>query len=458
MADSPTARSIWKTIPWWTLLIALVAGLFATTYWRRTSMPAEVTIYGGPQDGRYDELAREIASQIRSRYKIRVDVVSSKGSLVNLEALEAGKADFAFYQPRTREVVNPNFKAPDLEPTCFVANLYTEVVVPFASQEHADTIYSKAKDKTWACNDQMSGDYAAARILLGHVGIQEKDLKIEAVPYREMVAQLKRNRLDAGIVASGLHAPILNQLFASPDCYPVEVPYTAALAHKHTAMRETVIPAGFYQTNPPLPATDFHTVGMRAQLLTRRETRTRIVEAVTEIIMDARFQRDNQLVELFAGGIEYAVDGPEFEMHTGAEHIYYPEFKPLLNPDFVEGTEGLRSFIVSMLFATWLVYHWWTRRSVLGNEHRLDRYIHKLLELERRQLDFDGDLEGNDASSLQSILDEVTMLRQEALSEFTAHELNEDSAADCFMHMCHALSDKINAKLTRQTLIQLLRE
>jgi hypothetical protein len=53
------------------------------------------------------------------------------------------------------------------------------------------------------------------------------------------------------------------------------------------------------------------------------------------------------------------------------------------------------------------------------------------------------------------MLDQVTELRQEALSEFTAHELNEDRAVDCFIEMCHALSDKINAKLTRATLISL---
>ncbi|MFG0333572.1 MAG: hypothetical protein ACF8TS_09445, partial [Maioricimonas sp. JB049] len=35
--------------------------------------------------------------------------------------------------------------------------------------------------------------------------------------------------------------------------------------------------------------------------------------------------------------------------------------------------------------------------------------------------------------------------------------LNEDRAIDCFLEMCHALSDKINAKLTRQRFGQGLR-
>ena len=35
---------------------------------------------------------------------------------------------------------------------------------------------------------------------------------------------------------------------------------------------------------------------------------------------------------------------------------------------------------------------------------------------------------------------------------FSAHELQDDRAADCFLEMCHALSDKINAKLLRQSM------
>jgi hypothetical protein len=52
------------------------------------------------------------------------------------------------------------------------------------------------------------------------------------------------------------------------------------------------------------------------------------------------------------------------------------------------------------------------------------------------------------------MLDEVTLLRQEVLKDFSAHELRDDRAADCFLEMCHAISDKISAKLLRQRLAQ----
>ena len=89
---------------------------------------------------------------------------------------------------------------------------------------------------------------------------------------------------------------------------------------------------------------------------------------------------------------------------------------------------------------------------MLAQEHKLDRYVRALLEIERRQLGLDEDNSGNDSEALQRMLDEVTTLRQDALSEFSAHEMNEDPSISVFVHMCHALSDKINAKLTRQRL------
>ena len=83
-------------------------------------------------------------------------------------------------------------------------------------------------------------------------------------------------------------------------------------------------------------------------------------------------------------------------------------------------------------------------------EHRLDRFIRALLQIERRQIELDSNAQAQDIDVLQDLLDEVTVLRQKALGEFSAHELSEDRGASCFMDMCHELSQKINAKITRQ--------
>jgi len=173
---------------------------------------------------------------------------------------------------------------------------------------------------------------------------------------------------------------------------------------------------------------------------------------VARIVLSEEFLKENDLGELFAGGREFARKNPEFPMHPGAQSFYEPELKPLLPTDFVEATEGIRSFAVSVLIAVFLGYRWLRQRRAKKKEHKLDRFIHGLIEIEQQQVALDPGSNANDVESLQKLLDKVTFLRQEVLGQFSAHELNEEPGVDCFLEMCHALSDRIDAKILRQQL------
>jgi hypothetical protein len=118
----------------------------------------------------------------------------------------------------------------------------------------------------------------------------------------------------------------------------------------------------------------------------------------------------------------------------------------------VEATEGLRSFVVSLLIAIYLGYRWLQDRRERKDEHQLDGYFRALVKIESRQIDIDSNASIEETEALEKMLDEVTLLRQEALKDFSAHELKDDRAADCFLEMCHAISEKIGAKLLRQQL------
>jgi hypothetical protein len=139
-----------------------------------------------------------------------------------------------------------------------------------------------------------------------------------------------------------------------------------------------------------------------------------------------------------------------FPLHDGAGNHFDPELKPLLPPDFVEATENMRSFIVSVLIAGYLGFRWFKQHRIRSREHKLDSHIRALLAIERQQMDLDEKIGLSDIDQLQRLLDAVTKLRQQALGVLSAHELTDDSAAPVFIQMCHALSEKINAKLSRQ--------
>ena len=129
-------------------------------------------------------------------------------------------------------------------------------------------------------------------------------------------------------------------------------------------------------------------------------------------------------------------------------------YDPAFDIHLVESLDAIYSLVASMLIATYFTVRWFTKRRASNRAHKLDKYVHSLLDIEQQQIGLDENPEVDDMKKLQELLDAVTILRQEALREFTAHELKEDRSVDCFIHMCHALSDKINAKISRQRMNQ----
>ena len=112
----------------------------------------------------------------------------------------------------------------------------------------------------------------------------------------------------------------------------------------------------------------------------------------------------------------------------------------------------MRSFIVSLLVAIYLGYREFQQWRIRQREHSLDSFIERLMAIEQSQVSLGAGPNSSDASELKVFLDEVTSLRLEALRGWSAHDLGEDRAADCFLEMCHALSNKINAKLSRESM------
>ena len=219
---------------------------------------------------------------------------------------------------------------------------------------------------------------------------------------------------------------------------------------KNLSLKKYSIPRGLYAAQPDQPPQSIETVATGAQLLTRSDMHTGLVTEVTQLATNPDFARQNGFAELFSEGRQFARQRPEFPLHPGANYVYTPDF----DIGQFEGWEALYSLIASAVIGGVLLVRWLQRIRSTSQEHKWDRYIHRLLDIERKQLHFDDHRTSNDSADnhvqdLQKILDDVTFLRQEALKEFSAHELNEDQAAECFITMCAALSAKINAKLTR---------
>ncbi|WP_417386124.1 TAXI family TRAP transporter solute-binding subunit [Gimesia sp.] len=437
------------------LLIFLPVILHQTYRWM-TALPDQITIAAGHPEGRYYSMAVQLKDLLEEQLGTKVKIIQTKGSLENLALLSSGKADLGFYQPGAEYVLKEFQAEPDNVPVpeqeepeqiCFIANLYSQVVHVIVPADSEIFKLADLQGHRVALGEQGSGDLAASLPLLKHAQISVEDIHPVYLSYEEIEKQFENNQLDAAIMTVGIEAPVLHELLDTGKYRILEIPYIEALTRKESHFDEYEIPAGmFRRADPVVPPQDLPTVSCDAHLLARESVSEDLVSGVTAIILHQDFSRQLQLNELIEGGNSFARDGQGFPLHAGADHIYNPELKPFLNSEFVEVTEGMRSFIVSMLIATYLLYRQIQKRREKAKEHKLDRYIRELVAIENKQMKLDGN-NPSDGPALMILLDEVTKLRQENLTQFSAHELNEDRATDAFLEMCHALSDKINAKL-----------
>ncbi|QGQ23378.1 TAXI family TRAP transporter solute-binding subunit [Gimesia benthica] len=437
------------------LLISLPVILHQTYRWM-TALPDRITIAAGHPEGRYYGVAEQLKARLQEQLPIEVEILQTEGSLENMKLLRSGKADLGFYQPGAEYVLierKPGPAAPrqagpvETDEICFIANLFSQavhVIVPLDSEVRN---VNDLKGKRVAIGQPGSGDLAASLPLLEHLQLALDEIKPAYLSYLEIEEEFGENKLDAAIVTVGVEAPLLQKLLQTSQYRLLEIPYIGALTRRETQFYPYEIPAGMYSRKQSvIPERNLPTVACGALLLTRESVSDDLITEVTTQVLHQNFSRQVHLNELSAKGQTFARENQGFPMHDGADHVYNPELKPFMNSEFVEATEGMRSFIVSILIAGYLLFHWFRKRREKSKEHRLDSYIRQLVEIENQQMKFDGN-KPQDGPALIALLDDVTSLRQHTLKQFSAHELNEDRATDVFLEMCHALSDKINAKL-----------
>lgn len=417
---------------------------------RYRQLPSSITIVTGNEGGRYKVIAEALGDEIEKKYGIEVHYRNSPGSESNIRYVEEGKADFALFQPNviTGKGAFSNAR--------MIANVFPEVVVchvlkdlsydPFLGNPGGGEI------TTIAVGEKGSGDAVTSAAILDFFqgeSLKEKRLWLN---YHEIVKGFQSEDLDLAIVTTEENAPVQQEIAGQGTTKIISLPFANSLVARNPDFHLYTIPSGFYGVSPkPYPAEDTTTIAINAQLITAASVSSSMVTAVAEILMDPEFLARNKLSDLRTRGKAYARATPSLPFHTGADHFFDPEFKPFLNPEFVASTESLRSFFVSVLIAIYLYFRWLKNRRRRQSEHFLDKFLHRLLAIEKEQVELDEQgSSGEEVVQLERLLDEVTALRREALTSFSINDFRDDSGMECFLMLSSSLSEKINAKLTRQ--------
>jgi TRAP-type uncharacterized transport system substrate-binding protein len=365
----------------------------------------------------------------------------------------------------------------------FVSNLYDDVLHVITLKDGPIRNLMDLQGMRVGFGLKYSGNYAASRMLFRSVGLtvnesvqstkmadplgitpfpSEDDLNKRSVKeqaldvYELMHTRLKEGEIDAAVFVVGPDANILAELFKDGDLCLLDLSeQLQAIQHESMEFSGHAISQNEYgKIRPQITfsngSNELNTVTLRVQLLSHFGVDNDLVKLVTGIVMDEQFQKENGLRQLYTGSVaereSFARNRPGFKIHYGALVFYDGGF----NPGEFAGWQAFYSLFASITLAIAVTCRWLWRGRRRQREHRLNQYFNCLFAIEERLLDLDQHARTDDLVPLQVCLDEITRLRHKAMQDFNAHELNDDAAFQTFLQTCHYISQKVNAKLSRQ--------
>ncbi|MGA1932091.1 TAXI family TRAP transporter solute-binding subunit [Arcobacter sp. YIC-464] len=190
-------------------VIALVIGVFYfTAQFIKPSPKKEITIATGSKSGQYYQTALKY-QKLLEKERVKVNIVTSTGSIENIKLLEEKKVDIAFVQNGTVE------HSENLES---LASIYYEPLWIFYNTNIKDLSYIQdLKNKKIAIGENGSGTKDLALNILNINGIYEKNSTFYNYNSEEASKKLINKKIDALFLVTSPDSKIIKELLNNKD-------------------------------------------------------------------------------------------------------------------------------------------------------------------------------------------------------------------------------------------------
>jgi hypothetical protein len=186
------------------ILLALIIFLYP-------QIASALTIATGPSDGSYFQIAQDIRN-VAGKEGIDLQVMTTKGSMENLELLGAGKVDLAIVQLDAlrfiSDVVKQEAGLDFFERIKVVMNLYPEEIHILTNKKEIQSFY-QLEGKRVSVGPPGGGTAVTAAVLFTVYDIKST---VSEEPFEEAVKKLEQGALDAVIFVGGAPVPFIGKL------------------------------------------------------------------------------------------------------------------------------------------------------------------------------------------------------------------------------------------------------
>lgn len=252
----------------------------------------------------------------------RTQVQATKGSVENLNLLQAGKGEFALTLGDSLKLAwagdaEAGFKQ-KLDKLRGIAAVYPNYIQIVASKESGIKTLADLKGRSLSVGAAKSGTELNTRAILAAAGMSYKDLgKTEYLPFAESVELIKNRQLDATLQSAGLGVASIRDLASSVPIQVVAVPadLVAKLGAPYVG---ATIPANTYGGQ----AADVATVAVVNFAVTHSGVSDETVYQMTKQMFENLPDMVAAHKAAAAIKLEKALEGMPVPLHPGAARYY----------------------------------------------------------------------------------------------------------------------------------------
>lgn len=244
------------------ILLLVVASFYLTSKFIQPSSKKEITIATGSMDGEYYNTALKY-KEILEKQKVKVNILTSNGSMENIQLLNEGKADIAFVQ----NGIDSLKKQTEIKA---IASIYYEPLWIFYRNDKYKIDYLlQLISKKISIGKEKSGTEDLSLKMLNDNGINKENSQLLSTSTQEAKELLSKGEIDAMFIVSSPNSKIIKELLENPDISLFNFKRAKAYSRKYTFLEPISLYEGTIDLYKNLPNQDISLLSTTANLIVK---------------------------------------------------------------------------------------------------------------------------------------------------------------------------------------------
>ncbi|RXJ88511.1 hypothetical protein CRV01_12240 [Arcobacter sp. CECT 8983] len=369
------------------IFLLIIASFYITSKFIKPPPKKEITIAAGSITGNYYKTAL-IYKKLLEKENVKVNLLTSAGSIENINLLKQNKADIAFIQNGTTKNKEEGIKS--------LASIYYEPLWVFYRNEGFSINYIiQLISKKISIGAEGSGTKDLTSKILKDNGIDSTNSTIFNYDDKKAKEELIKGNIDAMFVVSAHESKTIEELLSNPNINVLSFKRAKAYSRKYPFLEALNLYEGTLDLYKNLPDEDINLLSTTANLAVKDGFSEELIRLVLKKAKEVHSKKD-----LFAKAEQFPNDlNMQLEIHEEAQRYfeYGDTWLEKIFPYWIASNiDRLKLFIIPLLtllfplFKGFFPLYTWTMRSkiykwydeVKDLDNRIDTLSKKELEKE----------------------------------------------------------------------------